>query len=80
MGVDSAEAAQQLQGIANLKTQVLNVGDHLQVESFFQLATESVGNVDIIVANSTRPDADDWFSPENKTPTSEYRLKISTPL
>ncbi|TIA95918.1 hypothetical protein E3P94_03498 [Wallemia ichthyophaga] len=70
VGVDSTEAAQKLQGIANLSTHQLYVGDHLQVEAFFSLAIELLGNVDIIVANAIRADVQDWFSPENKTPTN----------
>lgn len=74
VGVDSTEAAQKLQGIANLSTHQLYVGDHLQVEAFFSLAIELLGNVDIIVANAIRADVQDWFSPDNKTPTSAHRL------
>ncbi|TIA96858.1 hypothetical protein E3P96_03519 [Wallemia ichthyophaga] len=70
VGVDSTEAAQKLQGIANLSTHQLYVGDHLQVEAFFSLAIELLGNVDIIVANAIRADVQDWFSPDNKTPTN----------
>ncbi|TIB09625.1 hypothetical protein E3P89_03140 [Wallemia ichthyophaga] len=70
VGVDSTEAAQKLQGVANLSTHQLYVGDHLQVEAFFSLAIELLGNVDIIVANAIRADVQDWFSPENKIPTN----------
>lgn len=71
VGCDSEESAQKFQGIDNVRTSQLNVSDFGQVASFFDNALNYLGNVDIIVANSTRREAQNIFSIENKTPTSK---------
>ncbi|TIC00787.1 MFS general substrate transporter [Wallemia mellicola] len=70
VGCESEESAQKFQGIDNVKTSQLNVSDFGQLASFFDNALKYLGNVDIIVANSTRREAQNIFSIENKTPTN----------